>query len=228
MNTTTYVRATDKQIAYAFKLAVQAGMHTADQEADFVASVWIGINAEAEQTSRRTFSTLIDTLQKQVAAKRATTPPPAAPKPAADVPAGYYALTHPTEGKIYFFKVDKPTEGRWAGYTFVKRVSGDNELRVDRADVPHILRMIAASPLEAAMLYGQETKVCGMCHTRLTDEKSRKLGIGPNCIKNHFGMTQAQAIAARGTDAYWDAEIQRHERAEDEAVAEYKANRDKF
>lgn len=153
------------------------------------------------------------------------------------IPAGRYALTH-TDGHIYFFQVDRPEHGKWAGWTFVKRISGDNLLRISKEESRQVLAAIASNPLAAARRYGRERMVCGMCRHGLTDDKSLKLGIGPDCIKKHFGITQAQAVTMRTAPTrvfedetnndHWDAEIQRREREEDERVAAYKARRDGF
>src|SRR5882762_8199120 len=40
------------------------------------------------------------------------------------VPAGRYAIDY-GNGVVKFFKVDVPEKGKWTGYTFVKRVAGD-------------------------------------------------------------------------------------------------------
>ncbi len=43
------------------------------------------------------------------------------------VPGGYYATPSRTgNNDLDFWRVDKPMEGRWVGYTFVKRVINGN------------------------------------------------------------------------------------------------------
>lgn len=119
-----------------------------------------------------------------------TCPPPQArperpARPALpDVPAGYYALPDPTgRNDLRFYRVDRPTEGRWAGYTFLKVViGGQPDRRVPREDVPGILAEIAADP-DAGFRYGREIGRCCACNRQLTDEESRRLGIGPDCRK---------------------------------------------
>lgn len=103
---------------------------------------------------------------------------------AATVPAGHYAINYGTEQapEIKFFKVDAPTEGKWVGYTFVKRVAGDEEWPVrDYGQRSAILQLIGADPLSASKLYGHEIKRCGVCSRRLTRPESRAAGIGPIC-----------------------------------------------
>lgn len=101
------------------------------------------------------------------------------PHAADTVPAGRYAVE--VDGKLGFFKVDQPTEGRWAGYTFVKQMASDTEyaVRGDRKDL--VLSAIANAPQAASVRYGREIGACGVCGRTLTDEGSRARGIGPIC-----------------------------------------------
>ena len=103
-----------------------------------------------------------------------------------DVPAGHYAVKSATgSNDLDFWKVDKPDSGKWEGWTFVKRVIGGRPAqRVRGAEAKAALAAIdAAGPSDAARLYGQEIGRCGRCNRHLTDETSRKLGIGPDCRK---------------------------------------------
>ena len=108
-------------------------------------------------------------------AARATKPP----APAIDVPAGRYAVE--INGKLGFFKVDRPTEGRWAGYVFVKQMASDTEYPVRGFRRGAVLDVIAVDPQAASLRYGQEIGACGVCGRTLTDEDSRARGIGPIC-----------------------------------------------
>ena len=102
-----------------------------------------------------------------------------APAPAIDVPAGRYAVE--IDGRLGFFKVDCPTEGRWAGYVFVKQMASDTEYPVRGARRGVVLDAIAADPQAASLRYGREIGACGVCGRTLTDEDSRARGIGPIC-----------------------------------------------
>jgi hypothetical protein len=109
-----------------------------------------------------------------------------APKGAAalpDVPQGHYAIPSSGANDLMFVRVDRPTDGRWAGRTFVKMVVGGKpEQPVERNRVPGILaRIVAAGVAESATLYGQQIGRCWMCNRTLTDEQSRREGIGPDC-----------------------------------------------
>lgn len=98
-----------------------------------------------------------------------------------EVPAGYYAVDH-GNGVVKFYRVDKPTEGKWAGYVFVKRIAGSDEWPVkDYGQRSAILQSIGADVLKASKLYGTEIGRCGVCHRQLTDPDSRAAGIGPIC-----------------------------------------------
>lgn len=128
-------------------------------------------------------------LPGECPAPAAAAPPAAAPRaPLPDVPAGRYAI-YDASGSLMFYEVDRPTEGRWAGFTFVSRFASDNRLKIrDRDERATILEAIAADPVAALVRYGRHSEVCGACGRGLTVELSRKAGIGPTCA------------AARGID----------------------------
>jgi hypothetical protein len=101
--------------------------------------------------------------------------------PSTEVPAGRYAIEN-DEGTLGFFQVDRPTEGRWAGYTFVKYQASDETYPVrDKAKRERILSKIAQDVKSAMLTYGREIGACGHCGRTLTDEDSRNAGIGPVC-----------------------------------------------
>ena len=101
-----------------------------------------------------------------------------ATKPLA-VRAGRYAVE--IDGVLGFFKVDCPTEGRWAGYVFVKQMASDTEYPVRGFRRGAVLDAIAQSPQAASVRYGREIGKCGVCGRTLTNEESRAAGIGPIC-----------------------------------------------
>lgn len=117
---------------------------------------------------------------------------PAAPaqpqtrQPLPEVPEGYYATASRTgNNDLDFWAIDRPTEGRWAGRVFVKRVVGgraDQNVRGPEARLA-LEAIAAAGPEDAARLYGQEVGRCGRCNRHLTDETSRAYGLGPECRK---------------------------------------------
>lgn len=105
----------------------------------------------------------------------------AAPAATVDVPAGHYAIQSTGANDLAFYRVDRPTEGDYAGRTFVKLVVGGKPDRNVRRDhVAGILARIAADQ-GAAQRYGTELGRCSSCNRTLTDQLSRSLGIGPEC-----------------------------------------------
>lgn len=102
-------------------------------------------------------------------------------KPVGLFPAGRYAIHHPEKG-LRFYRIDKPTEGRWAGYTFVKVEANDDVYPVKSWNEQHIIfAEIEKDPKAAAERYGKAQGVCGMCGRKLTDPDSINRGIGPVC-----------------------------------------------
>jgi Family of unknown function (DUF6011) len=95
---------------------------------------------------------------------------------------GRYFIVDPTNGEERFFKVDKPTEGRWAGYTFVNVQASDDFYPVrDREHREEILAEIAKDPVKAMNEYGIRLGYCGRCGRTLTNIDSRLRGLGPIC-----------------------------------------------
>lgn len=124
-----------------------------------------------------------DALRRLADAEKAEKPAAKAPQAEVDVPAGHYALpSHTGNNDADFYNVQRPTEGKWAGYTFVKRViGGHDDTPVRGAEAKRVLAAIAADP-EAGARYGQLIGRCGRCNRHLTDQVSRDQGYGPECI----------------------------------------------
>ena len=123
----------------------------------------------------------------------------AATQPSWTMPAGRYAL-HLSEPQAnirkvgqggdtawYFFQVDKPTEGKWAGYTFVKRLIGGGDdggyrkVETSRTMRDRVLPLIERDPQKAMLDYGLHTGSCGHCGRALSNPESLARGIGPIC-----------------------------------------------
>lgn len=113
---------------------------------------------------------------------------PASWKTLPDVPAGLYAIPSLSgNNDLDFYKIDRPSEGKWAGFTFVKMVVGGHPEYSVRglAKVQTIMnRIVEAGVRESAELYGREIGQCCKCNRTLTDDDSRRRGIGPECLKN--------------------------------------------
>lgn len=126
--------------------------------------------------------TMIDTLLAQARERKAAQPTQTAPKAPASpkVPDGRYAVENGSD-ELRFYVVNTPTEGKWAGYTFVKVMASDEQYPVrNRQEREGILARIAADPKAAMLRYGKELGKCGHCGKTLTSEW-RKEGIGPIC-----------------------------------------------
>lgn len=169
--------ATEKQIGFIRSLLVK---HTGYRE-EFAIRVLNAI--EAETLPRDKASEIIDfLLAKPLAEKQPGVKPSSDPWPA--VTEGHYAVKSLTgNNDLDFFRVDRPTEGKYAGKTFVKRVIGGHpSTPVRYGEVRKVLdAILAAGETKAATLYGTEIGRCYVCNKTLTDELSRELGIGPHC-----------------------------------------------
>lgn len=102
-----------------------------------------------------------------------------------NAPAGRYAVRFPGVDAYRLFEVTKPTDGQWAGRTFVKTMSnleGAVQEPVKGAEAVQVLNLIEEDPRIAASFYGRITGRCGFCHRQLRDRQLQLLGIGPECI----------------------------------------------
>lgn len=105
-------------------------------------------------------------------------------QPFPEVPAGFYAVTwtDQDEDVTKFYKVDRPDKGRWIGYTFLSIQASEEFWPIkDPAAKAAVMKEIAKDPTTAQQLYGQKIGRCGVCNLTLTDEESRRIGIGPVC-----------------------------------------------
>jgi hypothetical protein len=159
------------------------------------------MKAITNPVNRRDASQLIDLLKASPWKKAKVT---AAPLP--EVPAGRYYVREATMGVDGFIQVDKPTTGKWAGYTFVKDItdgtSWDAQRKIKGREAAAILAEIAKDPARAAQEYGFRTGHCGKCHTKLDVNLSRHMGAGPVCAV-HYGIDPApyrDELRAAGID----------------------------
>lgn len=154
----------------------------------FLARIHAGhVDPTAEQASR--IITKLLSLPRRGETTETTTTTAA---PAVDVPAGRYAIE--IGGKVGFFRVDRPEDGKWAGRTFVKEQASEEFYPVRGPRRNEVLTAIAADPRAAMIRYGHELGRCGNCGRTLTDEISREMGIGPDCAK-HLGIERGSASA---------------------------------
>ena len=106
------------------------------------------------------------------------------------IPSGRYSV--PGGDTRLKLKIDNVTEGKWAGYVFVKdaaeyghgkRYGSQAPGGVYRGEIVDALRAILADPFEASKAYGRLVGVCGVCGRHLEDPVSVANGIGPICAE---------------------------------------------
>jgi hypothetical protein len=219
---------TDRQKAFIESLAAEraemlaamalgGGTPQEQERAKFVVRV---LRGESGTVPTAAASNAIDWLLRDVRRDA-----PAAAAPAVDVPAGRYALVN-TDGIVKFYAVDRPTEGRWAGYVFVNALGSEERYPIrDRAEKARILAEIGADVDDARVRYGVELGRCGNCGRALTDETSRQAGIGPDCAdrlgidRSVYAERAAKIAAARARGDY-------REDGEDDGHVHYHTDRE--
>lgn len=167
---------TAKQVSY-YQALVERKQLTEDQRKHLRSSL--------SAFDRRTITTTISWLMGLPWQPRPSLLTPPTPSPLiAPIKQGRYAVMHPIEGDLRFYSVRKPTEGKWAGFTFLAQLSGENQIAIrDKQERERIYSAIAKDATGAMRLYGQKIGQCGHCRKQLTDEVSREFGIGPVCRK---------------------------------------------
>lgn len=167
--------ATDKQLAFLQKLRAERVV-SAELEEDI--QFWL--EHPAGPTKERVSSLIDDLLAAPFKRSHQAKHGPKQP-PLPEVSEGRYAVNG-KDGRLRFVKVDRPSDGPWAGWTFVS-VQASDEFHRLKGDVARraLEAIIAAGPREASIRYGHELGSCGVCGRTLTDEDSRARGIGPVC-----------------------------------------------
>lgn len=157
-----------------------------EKQVDFIAKLRAerGLPMDRDEVARLPRKVASDEIERLLAINPVTTVK-------LDVPAGRYALDPVgNEGNsVVFYQVDAPTSGKWAGRVFVKRLTGaPGDWRKDRvtsATATNVLKRInEAGAREASLRFGRESKACGVCGSPLSNDESRRLGIGPDCRAN--------------------------------------------
>lgn len=101
---------------------------------------------------------------------------------AADIPEGRYAVRG-TDDVIKFYKIDKPTDGKWAGFVFLKVQASEEfyPIKSPAQQMNVFSAILEAGVRESFALYGHTLGHCGVCGRTLTDAESIAAGIGPKC-----------------------------------------------
>jgi hypothetical protein len=179
-------RATDAQLSYLRALMMRkAALHGAvtPEEATARLDAWLPTLSK-ERASNHIASTKAEIASMAVNHAVEVQPAVAAPVGIDAVPAGRYAIetSAGATNELAFYKVDRPTEGKWAGRVFVKLMVSDEEQRLSQKQGLAILGKIAeAGAAAASARYGHEIGECGVCGRTLTNDESRERGIGPIC-----------------------------------------------
>ena len=86
------------------------------------------------------------------------------------------------DGELKFYQVDRPREGKWKGFLFLKVQASDETFPIKSPQQRlRILTAIAEDYPSAMRRYVQEIGRCCICNRTLTNEDSRAFGIGPIC-----------------------------------------------
>ena len=191
--------ATEKQVAYALSLIDQHNTDSLGVTTDWrIAETMMDV-MDHKSVSKSEVSDLINALKLC----------PLKPQPGDDVPEGKYAVEN-NEGIIQFWEIDKPTQGKWAGRTFINMLVGSPGSWRTLRQTPRVTRneameKIKADPAGAARLFGIKTRTCGRCSSPLSNIRSRAAGYGHHCA-NLVGWpypSKAEAVAIlneRGED----------------------------
>lgn len=175
-------RATERQIGFLRKLAAERELGMTPNEVEHAARNGKNGLISMEDASRWIERALTKPLKQEALPGTQSPVVPVVPTPER-VPAGRYAVTVKGDKGLSFYRVDRPSEGRWAGYVFVRQLASETEypVRGERRNV--VLNLIARDAREAAVRYGHELGHCAICGRVLTDADSRAKGIGPICAE---------------------------------------------
>lgn len=107
-----------------------------------------------------------------------------------ELPEGRYALDTQPGGanSIAFWRVSRPSNGRWAGFVFVVQLVGGvgdwREFRTTKEQAHSIAdRIVKVGAREAAARFGHEAGQCGRCLSPLSVDRSRAAGYGKICAE---------------------------------------------
>lgn len=103
-----------------------------------------------------------------------------------------HAITRGPGAPVTFYHVDSVVKGKWAGNVFVREVQGaklssENTGRQRPGELykGHRYADMARIVLDATLTMGEYGRLigkCALCSKTLTDDVSRKVGIGPKCL----------------------------------------------
>lgn len=101
---------------------------------------------------------------------------------------GYYALRD-EEGTVHFYSLvheDESRGSKYAGWPVLRAQASDELHLIRKRETKfEVINAINEDPKAARLLYADELGNCYVCGRTLTDETSRRLGIGPVCRGKH-------------------------------------------
>ena len=110
------------------------------------------------------------------------------------VPDGNFAVREEEGAEVVFMRLSRPVRGKYmncikvqtqhAEARVVKWVRWDSgRISIYSNTIEEKMLLLITSYKEAARLYAQALGRCARCNTELTDERSRWIGVGPECEK---------------------------------------------
>lgn len=119
---------------------------------------------------------------------------------------GRYATRTSDSEPLIFYRVSRPTKGQFKG-AFKVQTQHSEEWKlayvvwpskresIYRTDIKTHLLMLVGNQEVAASTYAWELGQCQICGKKLTDERSRYYGIGPDCEERHAHVIEAIELA---------------------------------
>jgi uncharacterized protein (DUF2141 family) len=160
--------ASESQLSYIHDLAQKHEI--SDEQAAFIAKVDAGERKLNKGEAHRIIDGLRECPRKSVS------------RDWPEIPPGRYAVVDPMDDVLKFYLVNKPVEGKWAGFTFLNVYASEELYPIkNKEHKKAIMTEIAKDPEAASVRYGMETRNCGVCGRKLTRKESRERGIGPIC-----------------------------------------------
>jgi len=111
---------------------------------------------------------------------------------------GYYALRD-ADGVVHFYSLvheDESRGSKYAGWPVLRAQASDELHLIRKREVKfEVINAINEDPKAARLLYADELGQCYVCGRTLTDETSRRLGIGPVCRGKHPALVYEREAA---------------------------------
>jgi hypothetical protein len=108
---------------------------------------------------------------------------------------GYYAVRRDENSDWVFLRVSRPDSGQYKDHIKIQSqhgetlklvclvLPGDKGYSALNGQVRDLVVTLVVNPKMAAVQYGREVGQCCRCGKPLTDNRSRRYGIGPECEK---------------------------------------------